>query len=292
MAGTQCLTVCLLVVLQQASRTWASIGQNENKIVLDVSGSVDSGALLYKFPHISGYRYLVPGSPESKLFFLSNSEGLTTTSKLHSLQNQNISLSICEELETETKLVPVDLRVRTSLEVPLLYGSIAENRPPGTPVTFVNNSLDRILAEYPVARPDYIATSRDFVVNADGKRQLETTVKLDYEYQKLHRFTIFEAVTKNAVAHVEIAVENVNDNLPVFNQSRYSYTLSPGVRRFSKVGKVSAYDLDGDKIVYSLAKTYPCCVVIPQTGEIIVVELPLFPTYLSVIAHEKDTNLR
>ena len=144
MAGTQCLTVVLLIVLQFVGRTLGLTTSHVDKISLDVSGSVDSGALLYKFPHISGYRYLMSSSPDSNFFFLSNAEGLTTATRLDGLTNKNVSLSVCEELENETKVVPVHLRVVASLKVPVVFGRVVENRPPGTPVTFVNATLGKI----------------------------------------------------------------------------------------------------------------------------------------------------
>lgn len=144
-AGTQCLKVVLLILLQNVCRTMCRTTSNDfDKISIDVSGSVDSGALLYKFPHISGYRYLMSSSPDSNFFFLSNAEGLTTATRLDGLTNKNVSLSVCEELENETKVVPVHLRVVASLKVPVVFGRVVENRPPGTPVTFVNASLGKM----------------------------------------------------------------------------------------------------------------------------------------------------
>ena len=147
MAGTQCLTVVLLIVLQYVGRTLGRTTSHDDvvdKISLDVSGSVDSGALLYKFQHISGYRYLMSSSPDSNFFFLSNAEGLTTATRLDGLTNKNVSLSVCEELENETKVVPGHLRVVASLKVPVVFGRVVENRPPGTPVTFVNATLGKM----------------------------------------------------------------------------------------------------------------------------------------------------
>ena len=299
MAGTQCLSILLLLVLQHAGRTWGRISVDENeKISIRVSDNVDSGALLYKFPHISGYRYLVPNSPDSNFFFLSNAEGLTTAAKLGHLANKTVSLSVCEEVGDVTKVVPVHLRVRSSLTAPTLFGSVAENRDIGSAVSFVNGSLDRALSPY---QTPLMLTSQeenrlpDFVLwrnEVDGKWELKTDVKLDYETQRQHKFSVVDPESMNVVAEILVDVENVDDNLPIFNQTRYRFVLLPGVRRFSTAGKVFASDADGDKVVFSFAKTYPCCVVTPQTGEIVVVDIPLFPTHLSVLAHEKDARLR
>jgi hypothetical protein len=53
-----------------------------------------------------------------------------------------------------------------------------------------------------------------------------------------------------------------------------------------------AIDADGDDVVYSFSKTAACCIIVPQTGEILVLEVPLFPTTLSVVAHERDNRKR
>ena len=299
MAGTKCLSVFLLLVLQQASRTWGrtSVDRNE-KISIQVSDNVDSGALLYKFPHISGYRYLVPNSPDSNFFFLSNAEGLTTASKLGQLTNKTVSLSVCEEVDDVTKVVPVHLRVRSSLTAPTLFGSVAENRDVGSTVNFVNGSLARALSPYHASLmltaheenqiPDFVLSQNKI----DGKWELKTDVILDYETQRQHKFSVVDPESMNVVAEIQVDIENVDDNLPIFNQTRYRFVLFPGIRRFSTAGKVFASDADGDKVVFSFAKTYPCCVVTPQTGEIVVVDVPLFPTHLTVLAHEIDSRSR
>jgi hypothetical protein len=119
--------VLLVLVLQQPGRTTAK--SRVDTVSIDVAENVDSGSVLYKFPHISGYRYLVSNTPESNFFFLSNLEGLTTSRKLGHLSNKTVSLSVCEELDGQTTIVPVELRVQPSRTIPALYGSIAENKP-------------------------------------------------------------------------------------------------------------------------------------------------------------------
>ena len=302
MAGTQCLSVMLILVMHQAGRT---LGRNaEDAIAIDVSENVDSGSVLYKFPHISGYRYLVSDSPESSFFFLSNLEGLATSRKLGHLSNTTVSLSVCEELDGEIRVVPVELRVKPSRTIPALFGSIAENLPAGTPVRFFNGSLDKILASFSSpsqltlttlddkhrrrkGRPDFRLERDD-----DGHWDLVTGFVLDFESHRRHKLEVADVQALNVVLEVVVDVDNVNDNLPVFNQTRYRFVLPPDVRRFSSAGKVFATDADGDEVIFSFAKTYPCCVITPQTGDVIVVDIPNFPTELKVLAHEKESRQR
>jgi hypothetical protein len=294
--------VLLILVMHQAGRT---LGRNAaDAIAIDVSETVDSGSVLYKFPHISGYRYLVSDSPESSYFFLSNLEGLATSKKLGHLSNTTVSLSVCEELDGEIRVVPVELRVKPSRTIPALFGSIAENLPAGTPVRFFNGSLDKILSLFssPLqltlttlddkhrrrkSRPDFRLERDD-----DGHWDLVTGYILDYEAHRRHKLEASDARDSSVVLDIVIDVDNVNDNLPVFNQTRYRFVLPPEVRRFSSAGKVFSTDADGDEVIFSFAKTYPCCVITPQTGDVIVVDIPTFPTELKVFAHEKESRDR
>ena len=295
------LLFVLVLVLDFAGRT---LGRNPaNEIAIDVSDKADSGSILYKFPHISGYRYLVSESPESDVFFLSNLESLTVSSRLVHLSNQTVSLSVCEEIDDETRVIPVQLRVQPSRKIPSLFGSVTENRPASTPVTFINGSLSKILSAYS-ATSNVTLTSRndkhqrhkrrsDFeLVRSDDGWELVTAFVLDYETRQRHELKISDAKTSEVVAKIDVEVDNVNDNFPVFNQTRYRFVLPQEVRRFSTVGRVFANDSDGDDVVFSFAKTYPCCVITPQTGDVIVVDVPTFTTELTVLAHEKDSRLR
>jgi hypothetical protein len=228
MAGMQCLAVIVMVVLQQAGRS-AAVETRVDPISIDVSESADSGALLYQFPHISGYRYLLSSSPESQPFFLSNADSLATSSKLGHLSNQTLSLSVCEEVDGVSRVLPVQLRVRPNpSEAPVLTGSVAENRKAGTPVVFYNGSLDRILSPHPAVflssadanrRPEFGLKRTE-----SGHWQLVTNDFLDYEAARQHQLLVVDG-SQNAVARIVVDVDNVDDNLPVFNQVRIESTF-------------------------------------------------------------------
>ena len=74
------------------------------------------------------------------------------------------------------------------------------------------------------------------------------------------------------VAMLEVEIKDVNDNLPVFNltSTRLMWKIKPvEAIKYAIIGKVSAYDPDlGDQVVFGLDRPDPCCVVVPQTGEV------------------------
>ncbi len=43
--------------------------------------------------------------------------------------------------------------------------------------------------------------------------------------------------------------------------------------RYPDVGSVIATDADGDKILYANVDKHPCCVVVPQTGHVVVLQV-------------------
>jgi hypothetical protein len=57
-------------------------------------------------------------------------------------------------------------------------------------------------------------------------------------------------------------------------------------------GRVFADDADGDPVVFGFDRTYPCCVITPQTGDVVVIDVPDFTTELKVLAHERDARSR
>ena len=57
-------------------------------------------------------------------------------------------------------------------------------------------------------------------------------------------------------------------------------------------GKVSAFDPDGDQVVYGLDHPDPCCIVVPQTGEVMLVDPKSIPTQLAILAKEKSNPSR
>lgn len=90
-----------------------------------------------------------------------------------------------------------------------------------------------------------------------------------------------------------VRVLDENDNSPVFEREEYAFEarpsrrgigeesgrnsaelVEPGWKRFSTVGKVVAKDADGDKVAYKLVTPSRLLVVVPQTGELMLVGEP------------------
>ena len=64
------------------------------------------------------------------------------------------------------------------------------------------------------------------------------------------------------------------------------------MRKYSILGKVAAFDPDGDQVVYGLDHPDPCCIVVPQTGEVMLVDPEAIPTQLAILAKEKTNPSR
>ena len=85
---------------------------------------------------------------------------------------------------------------------------------------------------------------------------------------------------ETAIVHVTLFVKNLNDNPPAFKQKIYSLSAPLATRRFESVGSVEAVDPDGDHVIYRSVRKGGPFVVVPQTGEILLAELPHQRMYL------------
>lgn len=119
---------------------------------------------------------------------------------------------------------------------------------------------------------------------------------LDFESQTQYELKVISNKNPHQVlANVNVKVENVNDNLPQFNVSstKILWKINPlGMRKYSILGKVAAFDPDGDQVVYGLDHPDPCCIVVPQTGEVMLVDPEAIPTQLAILAKEKTNPSR
>ena len=121
--------------------------------------------------------------------------------------------------------------------------------------------------------------------------QVRSRQVLDREKVPTYHITITDSNTKVDVAILEISVIDVNDNLPVFNttSTRLVWNIKPmEAIKYAIVGKVSAYDPDlHDPVVYGLDRPDPCCIIVPQTGEVMLVDPEALPAQLTILAKEK-----
>ena len=109
-----------------------------------------------------------------------------------------------------------------------------------------------------------------------------------------------------AAADLVVRVLNEDDNLPAFGDPTVYYFVynplhSSNRGRYPAVGRVRATDADGDALLYRVrgAAEGPsaalrgggCCIVVPQTGQVIVVNGEFNATVLDVDAVERDNKV-
>ncbi|XP_069950928.1 neural-cadherin-like isoform X3 [Cherax quadricarinatus] len=100
---------------------------------------------------------------------------------------------------------------------------------------------------------------------------------LDREAQDLYHL-VLRAYDKEgmdmAEAKINVHILDMNDHAPVFTQSVFYFFVPLNVTRFDKIGRVTAHDGDKDKVVYRLAYPSNTFTIVPQTGEIMLIEPP------------------
>ncbi|KAK7084459.1 hypothetical protein SK128_023054 [Halocaridina rubra] len=110
-----------------------------------------------------------------------------------------------------------------------------------------------------------------------GIPTIVTKKSLDREAQDMYKLTL-RAYDKEGMdmteAKINVHIYDMNDHPPVFTQSMFYFFVPLNVTRFEKIGRVVAHDGDGDKVVYRLAYPSNTFTIIPQTGEIMLIEPP------------------
>lgn len=113
------------------------------------------------------------------------------------------------------------------------------------------------------------AAATVFTINKDTG-DIYVALPLDYESASSLTFTVVatDTASHNDSSTVSVTITNVNDNQPTFNQSSYTFTVDENTL-FNTGDVISAYDIDGDTLTYSLEYTDAHCVVIdPVTGQL------------------------
>ncbi|XP_068232170.1 neural-cadherin-like [Palaemon carinicauda] len=104
-----------------------------------------------------------------------------------------------------------------------------------------------------------------------------TRKSLDREAEDVYKLTL-KAYDKEGLdsteAKIIVHIQDMNDHAPVFTQSMFYFFVPLNFSRFDKIGRVVAHDGDGDKVVYRLAYPSNTFTIIPQTGEIMLIEPP------------------
>ena len=164
--------------------------------------------------------------------------------------------------------------------------SVSENQPPHTEVGELkvlgdhNHNLE--INIHPVKIRRQISAAPVYGENST-LISISTLEALDHESDPELKFRILLSNPESherAVINVNLFVKNINDNAPVFKQKIYSLTAPLSIRRFESVGQVSAVDPDGDKVIYRVVRKGGPFVIVPQTGEILLSELPELRMYL------------
>lgn len=146
--------------------------------------------------------------------------------------------------------------------------------------------------------------STSLVISGDDESGvwLVTNRPLDREQTSHYDLSVqasdLEDVDKT-VSKIQVTVLDENDNRPIFKAHDYKFAIaglkSPELdsntsttwKRFSIVGKVEASDADGDKLAYRLKQPSNTVIIVPQTGEIMLVgQPPSSELLLEVEAHD------
>lgn len=277
-----------IVILVMTACVWgSSITQaitllKPTVLKLQVPQHIQPGAELYHLNTTlgaSGFRYLADQHQHD--FFLANGQTLTANKALDLDQQTSISLSVLEETpDGKTKvLMPIELRVGTCHQPLKLRARIKENEPSGTPI--------QMLDEF-TFKPGMSVHDPSFEIVQD---QLVSKQIFDREKQAEHHIKIYDNAD-NVLASMTVTIQDVNDNLPVFNltSTRLIWKLKAiDAIKYAIVGQVSAYDPDDqDQVIYGLDRPDPCCIVVPQTGEVMLVDPQALPAQLTILAKEKD----
>ena len=128
-----------------------------------------------------------------------------------------------------------------------------------------------------------------------GNFEIRTSSWLDYEQTPSFNIGLLEKESNDqnkispSLLNFTIDVVNVNDNLPVFKSNDAIWRFPSNARRYMVIGKALATDADGDEIIYEFrggkkVAGNNCCVIVPKTGEIMLVETPFVPTHIAVVA--------
>lgn len=267
--------------------------------------------------------------PEYAPYFTLLNDGLLmTTADLAPLLDRPLNLAVLEQTPYSSSAHSIHLLVvdrKRMLHFATngdLHGEIPENSPPGTVVDVPPIRATALEDIGPIAykiikgNDDNVFALRDKTkdgipevrsVITEGDVDIIATQPLDTEeksvYDLLIQATDLHGVNKGTLP-IRIHVTNENDHAPIFDQKIYYFAVNgtPNEngpngtghwQRFSNIGKVQAYDADGDRIYYSLMNPSNLAVIVPQTGELMLAGEPdSHEAELRVLAHDTGTPSR
>lgn len=267
--------------------------------------------------------------PEYTSYFTLLDDGLLmTTADLAPLLDQSLNLAILEQTPFSSSAHSVHLLVvdrRKMLSFPTsngLRGEIPENSPAGSvvdlppikataplnvgPIAYKiikgnENSLFSLRDKGNTKLPEVSSVVTDGDVEIVAMKPLDTEVKKSYDL--VLQATDLSGVNKVSLP-LGVDVTNENDHEPIFEQDIYYFAVNGTIdensdnctahwQRFSNIGKVHAYDADGDRVYYSLKAASNLAVIVPQTGQLILAGEPdSYEAELEVLAHDTGTPSR
>ncbi|CAH2104598.1 unnamed protein product [Euphydryas editha] len=261
--------------------------------------------------------------PEYASYFTLLDDGLLmTTADLAPLLNQPLNLAVLEQTPFSSSAHTVHLLVMDRkkmlhfTEKNGINGEIPENSPPGTVVDMPTIKATALANVGPIAykiihgNEESIFALRDKGSTTDsdirsvitnGDVEVIAKQSLDAERKKFYdlivQATDLHGVNKANLA-VRINVANENDHEPIFEHEIYYFAVNGTCdndchngtahwQRFSTIGKVNAFDIDGDRVYYSIKTPTNIAVIVPQTGELILAGEPDgHEVGLQILAHD------
>ncbi|GLV38895.1 Cadherin-N [Carabus blaptoides fortunei] len=261
---------------------------------------------------VFNYRLLENGY--SQFFTMLEDGSVMTTSDLSPLVDRPVSLVVLEETPNTTATHTLHLYVldrRNMLrfeacEASECLGHVRENLAAGTRVTGVpplragtGSGHQPFPITYSIVSGNEGGT---FELEYNGDRQSNITVNergaavhlvtgqtLDREDLDKYLLTVQGSDAhgiSRASIKISVRVDDENDNSPVFTEKVYRFVINEDdnydstsnvslpLKRFSSIGRVEATDADGDRVAYRLLAPSNVVVIVPQTGELLLIEEP------------------
>ncbi|KAK3861770.1 hypothetical protein Pcinc_032307 [Petrolisthes cinctipes] len=220
-------------------------------------------------------------SEYSDYFAVLNDGDVMTVTRLEPLLGHTVTLRVSTTFSNgDTQVVAVRVAVKDHQAMLRFLkqeydASVYENLPAGTEL----QGLDELeaMGEEDV-RYELLGGHSVFALHhVGGIPTLVTRRQLDREAQDLYRL-VLRAFDKEgmdmAEAKINVHILDMNDHAPVFTQNMFYFFVPLNVSRFDKIGRVTAHDGDGDKVVYRLAYPSNTFTIVPQTGEIMLIDPP------------------
>lgn len=266
----------------------------------------------------------------SKYFTVLENGMLITTSDISPLVNKPVNLVVVEETPNTTIVHQLQLFVmnrKDMLHFPTasldVVGDVYENQVAGTKVLGIPMLQASSLSGNRAITYSIVDGNEDgaFILQNSKTHEMRKTMSikhtkntgvwlitnrpLDREVKSKYFITI--QATDNtgldkAVSKVTINVLDENDNRPIFTQPLFKFTVTGNKsydldgnstvtwQRFNYIGRIEAKDADGDKVAYKLLTPNNIIVIVPQTGDLLLVDEPSKnELLLKVEAHDLRT---